>query len=87
MSDYDAKHVAMMVAVAGAALGLAYNLSIMATEIMYARLSWRSALNVTIYAVLFYLCTKYELLRVIYGWLLIIETALVGIAVAQAKKH
>lgn len=87
MSDYGVKDVAMMIAVSGAALGLAYSLSMMVTEILYSRLTLVTAFNVAAFALLFYVCTKSELLRIIYGWILIIETVVLGVMVAQSRKR
>jgi hypothetical protein len=84
--SYTFQDVVISVAKGGAALTVAYGLANIIGDLAKGHLRVESVINFVIAAILFWLSWNYEIISIIYGWVLLAEIALTGFFVAQHHK-
>lgn len=86
-SDYNMKKIVMTVAVGGASLAVAYSLASVVGDLSKGRLEVETILGLVVASVLLYLSMNYEIVSVIYGWILLLEVIFAGFVIARSKHH
>ena len=86
-SDYGMKEMVMTVAIGGAALAVAYSLASVIGDLTKGSLTGESVINLVIASALLYLSMNYEIVSVIYGWILLLEVIFAGYIISRSKHH
>ena len=86
-SQYGMKEMVMTVAIGGASLAVAYSLASVIGDLTKGSLTGESVINLVIASALLYLSMNYEIVSVIYGWILLLEVIFAGYIISRSKHH